>query len=243
MNKTKHIVLLLAGGCGQRMHSDCPKQFIEIDGIPIILHTMRAFQKHEWIDKIYVVCAPEWKDFITAHVQDEQINKFAGTFPAGETSFKSLCNGIDGLTTIYGKYEGNPTVLVHEAVRPLISHDIITQNIQVSHSYGNAITAIRSNEAYMISQNGTYSEESMPRETLFRAQTPQTFPLHELTDLFKEAERKGIKDSQSLFTLVREIYPHKPLYISQGNELNFKITHPEDAEILRAILVYRRENE
>lgn len=240
MNKTKHIVMLLAGGCGQRMHSNRPKQFMEIDGMPVILHTMRTFQQHEMIDQIYVVCAPEWESFVIQHAQAAHIDKFTDIFPAGETSYDSLLNGINGLSGSF-KNEENPFILVHEAVRPLISSDIITQNIRTCHTYGNAITAIRSNEAYMVSHDGICSENHLPRETLFRAQTPQTFPLHELNDFFRRADELGIPTSQSLFTLVREIYPEKPLFISSGSELNFKITHPEDIETLKAILAYRQE--
>lgn len=239
MNRKKHIVMLLAGGCGQRMHSNRPKQFMEIGGTPVILHTMCTFQQHEMIDQIYVVCAPEWESFIIQHAKAAQINKFTDVFPAGETSYDSLRNGINGLSASI-KDEENPIILVHEAVRPLVSPDIITQNIRTCHTYGNAITAIRSNEAYMVSHDGHCSEGHLPRETLFRAQTPQTFPLHELKDFFRKADEQGLSTSQSLFTLVREIYPEKPLFISSGSELNFKITHPEDIETLKAILAYRR---
>lgn len=239
MSQAKHIVLLLAGGCGQRMHSDRPKQFMEIEGEPIICHTMRAFETHEGIDHIYIVCAQEWNEFVTSCARSGGISKYSGTFPAGETSFDSLRNGVNGLNKVFNDTD-NPAILVHEAVRPLVTADTITQNILTFHTYGNAITGIRSNEAYMMSYDGIRSENSLPRETLFRAQTPQTFSLNELTSLFQKANEQGIKTSQSLFTLIREILPHQPLFISPGSELNFKITHPEDIETLKAIMTYQQ---
>ena len=242
MSKVKNIVLLLAGGCGQRMHSDCPKQFMKIDGVPVILHTMRAFQEHTAIDDIYVVCAPEWKDFVVACTLSGKITKFAGTFSAGETSFNSLQNGIKGLNAIF-KNDENPTVIVHEAVRPLIDSNIISRNLHTFQTYGNAITATRSNEAYMESSNGISSNRSLPRETLYKAQTPQTFSLDELNNMFRAADEKNIKTSQSLFTLVREVCPERELYISPGSELNFNITHPEDIETLKAIISYQHHKE
>ena len=158
-SKTLHIALLLAGGQGHRMHSDRPKQFIEVEGMPVISYTMQAFQQHPEIDRIYVVCNPEWAGFVEATARKGDIGKFSGVFPAGETSIDSLRNGIAGLNAaIAGQ---NPVVLTHEAVRPLVSTEIISRNLQTFRTYGNAVTAVRSNEAYMVSPGGTYSEESM----------------------------------------------------------------------------------
>lgn len=238
--KTLHIVLLLAGGKGHRMHCDRPKQFIEIEGMPVIFYTMQAFQQHPEIDRIYVVCNPEWNDFVKATAQKGDIGKFCNVFPAGETSIDSLRNGIIGLKASIT--DQDPIILTHEAVRPLVSSDVISQNLQTFRTYGNAVTAIRSNEAYMVSPNGIYSEESIPREQLFRAQTPLTFSLNELTDTFLQAEQVKIHHSQSLYTLIAEVFPSKKLYISPGSEQNFKLTLPEDIDTLKALLTYRNQN-
>lgn len=236
--QTPHIVLLLAGGQGFRMHSDRPKQFIEVEGMPVIFYTMRTFQEHPEIDRIYVVCNPEWNSFVETTAQKGGINKFCGTFPAGETSIGSLRNGIRGLESTFAHQ--NPVILTHEAVRPLVSADIISQNLLIFRTHGNAVTAIRSNEAYMVSANGVYSEKSIPRELLFRAQTPLTFSLNELTKAFCQAQENQIRHSQSLYTLITEVFPNKKLYISPGTELNFKLTVPEDINILKALLIYRQ---
>ena len=239
-SKTLHIALLLAGGQGHRMHSDRPKQFIEVEGMPVISYTMQAFQQHPEIDRIYVVCNPEWAGFVEATARKGSIGKFSGVFPAGETSIDSLRNGIAGLNAaIAGQ---NPVVLTHEAVRPLVSTEIISRNLQTFRTYGNAVTAVRSNEAYMVSPGGTYSEESIPRELLFRAQTPITFSLDELADAFNQAERVKLRRSQSLYTLVAEVFPSKRLYISPGSERNFKLTLPEDINTLKALLAYRKKD-
>ena len=107
------------------------------------------------------------------------------------------------------------------------------------HAYGNAITAVRSNEAYMVSEDGTSSRECIPRERLYRAQTPQTFYLDDLTEAFREATRKGMCDSQSLYTFMSDVFPGRALHIAPGSELNFKLTVPEDFDTLEAILSYR----
>ena len=116
MDKPLNVVLLLAGGHGFRMHTDRPKQFMEIAGEPVISYTLQAFQRHPEIDRIYVVCNPEWNEFVKTTARNGRISKLHTLFPAGDTSIDSLRNGIAGLHAELG--EQNPAVQTHEAVRP-----------------------------------------------------------------------------------------------------------------------------
>ena len=139
------VALLLAGGHGCRIHSDRPKQFMEVAGIPVIAYTMRTLQEHPDVDAMYVVCAAEWEDFVRETARVAGVDKLRGTFPAGGTSLQSVKNGVEGLRGVYGGR--NPVVLTHEAVRPLLSREMIDCNLRTFHAYGNAITAVRSNMA------------------------------------------------------------------------------------------------
>ena len=139
-----------------------------------------------------------------------------------------MCNGIHAL--VAAGVDSDSVVMVHDAVRPLISHDTITNNITVCRQYGNAITVIYSNEAYMRVTGSIEAAGFAMREDFMRAQTPHTFHLADLSALIDQADAQGITCSQSLFTLANEL-GHKPLYIAQGNMLNFKITLPIDVEI------------
>ena len=125
-------------------------------------------------------------------------------------------------------------VLVHDAVRPLVSYGIISRNIQLCRTQGNAITAIRSNEAYLQTEDSLVSHSYVPREALMRAQTPHTFPLSELKKILETARQKGIEEHQSLFTLCNEIGYH-PLYITKGDPINFKLTEPQDLKVYQAL--------
>ncbi len=240
MNRTPCIVLLLAGGQGCRMHSLRPKQFLTVEGAPVLAYPLRTFQHHDEIDRIYVVCAPEWSDFVERLAEEEGISKFVRTIPSGTTSIDSIRNGIEGIRQDYS--ESNPVVILHEAVRPLVSDETIGLNLKTFRTYGNAVTAIRSHEAYMVSSNGISSSAGIPREQLFRAQTPQTFFLNDIEEAFTRAEQAGLPASQSLYTLMTEVCGEKPLYIAQGDAINFKLTLPEDIELLKAILSYRRKS-
>ena len=232
MNNNKHIALLLAGGKSSRMNTSRPKQYLEVNGETVLKHTMRAFQLHPLIQDIYVVCARGWEDTVCDEAQSGEISKFRHAIIGGETSFQSLKNGIS-----YLMQEGIDTesiVLVHDAVRPLISQDIISRNIAVCLTHGNAITAVRSQEAFLVSDNGSVSNSYMPRENILRAQTPHTFPLKTLKEMMEKAAERGITRAQSLFTLANEL-GILPLHIAQGDIMNFKLTYPNDILIYQAL--------
>jgi 2-C-methyl-D-erythritol 4-phosphate cytidylyltransferase len=193
---------------------------------------MKAFQIHPLIQDIYVVCARGWEDTVQEEAQSGEITKFRHTIIGGDSSFQSLKNGINYL--LQEIKDTDSIVLVHDAVRPLISQDIISRNIAVCLTHGNAITAVRSQEAFLISENGSSSNSYMPRENLLRAQTPHTFPLKTLKEMMDKANEKGITHAQSLFTLANEL-GFLPLHIAQGDIMNFKLTYPNDILIYQAL--------
>lgn len=232
MKKSHNIALILAGGTGKRMNALMPKQFIEIDGETVLLHTMRAFQQHPLIYEIYIVCTPEWEDFVRSEARTGGIDKLKDIVLAGESSYASARNGIEHLFDMVK--EPDAIVLVHDAVRPLITQDIISRNIAVCLTHGNAITALTSHEAYLVTADGNSADGFMPREGLMRAQTPHTFPLAALRQMLQLADERGIKESQSIFTLAGEL-GIAPLHIAQGDLRNFKITEQPDILIYRAL--------
>ena len=225
----KHIALLLAAGQGNRLDASLPKQFVEVDGEPIVLHTMRAFDCHPLITDIYVVCTPGWEETVTGMALG--VSKFRRSVTGGEQVMDSLRKGIAALA------ENEPEeslVLVHDAVRPLITQGIITRSIEVCAAHGNAITALPSHEAFLCTDDGETSDRFIPRHQLMRAQTPHTFPLSTLNDMMQDATRCGIRQTQSLYTLANELH-RTPLHIALGDLLNFKITVAEDLRLYRAL--------
>lgn len=229
---SKRIALILAGGRGTRFNSMRPKQYFEVDGKPVIYYTMKSFERHPGVTDIYVVCSPEWNEYIEAQAGLREITKFRGCLRSGNTSFLSMRNGVEALAKMGQSPDG--IVMVHDAVRPLLTQDIITNNIIACEQYGNAITVIYSNESYMKVSGGVSGTGYALREEYMRAQTPHTFRLGDLCDLLAEADAQGVEHSQSLFTLVNEL-DFCPLYIAQGDIINFKITQPQDLKIFRAL--------
>ena len=232
MNKPRTIALILAGGEGTRAAQSIPKQYVQIEGIPILAYTMRTFDRHPLIDDIYVVCRDEWADLVRRTATELAFSKFCDTIPAGDTSHASIRNGVNTLASLTPPLDpqpsasSDPIVLVHDGVRPLVSSAVITDAVTVCLRHGNAIAAMQGEEAYMTGD--AFKATSMiPREQLWGAQTPHTFRLSTLVSVFQEADAKGISDSQSLYTLMAEL-GRWPLYKSRGERVNLKITHPED---------------
>ena len=127
-------------------------------------------------------------------------------------------------------------VLIHDAVRPLLSQDIISSNIAICKAYGYAITGIKCREAILESSDGFTTKTSIPRDTLIRTQTPQTFRLGNIIKAHELAKQKGIIDSVASCTLVAELNEDIEMHIVPGSEKNIKITTVEDLEILKALM-------
>lgn len=222
-----HIALLLAGGDGTRAAQSVPKQYVQIEGIPLLAYTMRAFDRHPLIDAIFVVCRDEWADLVRRTATELAFSKFCGTVEAADTCIGSIRNGVKRLEETYLSSEPfDPIILVHDGVRPLVSSAVIADAIAVCQRHGNAIAAVQGEEAFMTG-DAMKATSMIPREQLWGAQTPHTFPLSTLVRVFKEADRQGVYESQSLYTLMAELH-HWPLYKSRGERVNWKITHPED---------------
>lgn len=228
-----NIALLIAGGSGNRMGQDIPKQFMHVDGCPIIIHTMNCFQKHPDIDSIAVVCLKGWETVLQAYANQFNINKLKWIFPGGNSGMQSIRNGIYGLKD--NGCTAEDLVLIHDSVRPLLGQDIISNNIATCKAYDYAITGIQCREAILESEDGFSAMKSIPRDKLIRTQTPQTFKLGNILKVHEEAKIKGIKDSVASCTLIAEV-GGREMHIVPGSEKNIKITTVEDLEILKALI-------
>lgn len=230
--------LVLAGGQGMRVGAAVPKQFVGVGGHPVVAHTMTAFQSSPQVCHIHVVCAPEWQAFVRRAAGEAGVDKLRTLPEAGDTGIHSLLNGLQALSDFYaGEEPEHVWVMTHDSVRPLLTPALIRANLDVMRRSGNAITAIQSPEAYMLSADGIQSRELVEREVLWRAQTPMTFTLGFLQRTLLRPWREGtLPPSQSLYTLVRLLCPTMPLFIAPGSPLNFKLTTAEDLHTLGKLL-------
>ncbi len=231
-----NIAMLIAGGSGQRMKQDIPKQFINVNDRPVIVYTLEAFQKHPNIDAIAVVCLEGWGEILKAYANQFNITKLKWVFGGGNNGQASLRNGVMGLAKVA---KGDDMVLIHDAIRPMVSQEIISDNISCCMQHGSAITVIPCAEAMLLTSDKESSKESVPREHLARTQTPQAFYLDKLVWAHEEAGKRGISNSIATCTLMIEL--GEEIFFSTGSEKNLKLTTTDDIEIFKALLHSKKD--
>lgn len=231
------VALLTAAGVGTRMGQDIPKQFMHVDNKPLIIHTMTAFQNHPSIDAIIVVTLPEWKAVLRAYAKQFNITKLRWIADGGETGQKSIRNGLNLLKN---ELNNDDIVMIHDGNRCLVSADIISDSLATYHNYGCAVAAIPCVEAVFRSEDdGRSSSISIPREQLFRTQTPHTYSLGKLLWAHETAEQKGITNTAATCVLMQKL--GEKIFFSKGSEMNLKITTVDDMEIFEALLHTKKE--
>lgn len=232
-----NIALIIAGGVGNRMGQDIPKQFLNVNDKPVIVYTMERFQNNDEIDVIAVVCISGWETMLRAYANQFGIAKLMHIIPGGENGQGSIRNGIEELCKHYSK---DDIVLVHDAIRPMVSGKIISDCISTVKEKGSAIVTIPCQEAMLETEDGISTNKSYPRENLKRTQTPQGFFLGDIASAHKEAIKKGITNSVASCTMMVEL--GKTIYFSPGSEKNIKLTTVDDIEIFKALLAAEKSN-
>lgn len=235
-----NIALLTAAGSGTRMHQSIPKQFMDVDGIPVIAYTMMAFQGSPDIDAIGVVCLAGWEDTLREIASAHNIGKLKWVFQGGASNQESIGNGLRGLMA--SGCSRDDIVLVHDGVRPLVDNRIIADNIATCKEYGYAVTGLLCKEAIMQLQDGCLDEIEYPREMLVRTQTPHTYRLGALLDAHNQAIEKGVNGTVASCTLMAAL-GNKNQHLVTGSERNgLKLTLSEDVDLFRAMIRLNTDN-
>lgn len=233
----KNIALIIAGGVGARMGQDIPKQFINVNDKPLIIYTLEAFQKHPNIDAIEVVCVDGWETILSSYCKQFNISKLEKIVRGGVNGQDSIRNGVYDIAE---RYNNDDIILIHDAIRPLVSAEIISDCIRVATKYGNAISTIPCAEAMLSTIDGLSSSAQVPRDNLKRTQTPQASTVGKLVEMHKKALSSNITASVATCTMFIEL--GEKLFLSLGSEKNIKITTAEDLEIFKALLITKRDS-
>ncbi|MFG6333281.1 MAG: 2-C-methyl-D-erythritol 4-phosphate cytidylyltransferase [Lachnospiraceae bacterium] len=231
----KQIALIIAGGSGQRMHQDIPKQFLNVYDKPVIIYTLEAFQRHPCIDGIVVVCVEGWIQILEAYCRQFGITKLESIVPGGENGQDSIRAGVGDIAS---RHEPVDLVLIHDAIRPLVSEEIISDCIRVARQYGNAVSVVPCTSAMLCTRDGESSDEQISRDNLKVTQTPQCASVETLVKAHREALERGITNTVATCTLFIEL--GRRLHFSLGSEKNIKLTSVDDLEIFEALLNARK---
>lgn len=227
-----NTALIFAGGTGKRMgNAGRPKQFLELHGKPIIIHTLEHFDRHPDIDAIAVVCIADWIDYLKDQLERWRIRKVRWIVPGGQTSQESTRAGLDALAqNCFGQ---NTIVLIHDGVRPLITEKLISDNIAAVKQYGNAITAAPAIETIITVDDSEDVTALIDRQTCRLARAPQSFYLKDIIAMHQRAIADGYDEMIDSASLM--IHYGAKLHLVEGPAENIKITTPSDFYIFKAI--------
>ena len=236
-----NTALIFAGGTGTRMNTKTkPKQFLELNGKPIIIHTIDIFEQHPDIDVIAVVCLESWIPYMKGLLERYHIEKVKFVVPGGETGQQSIRRGLDAIWADESVPKDS-LVLIHDGVRPLINEEIISSCIECAKQYGNAITVTPAIETVITVSDNDEVDKIVDRSKCRLARAPQTFRLCDIMEAHKRAVEDGalnMIDSAMLMS-----HYGATLHVVEGPVENIKITTPSDFYVFRAIYEARENSQ
>lgn len=230
-----NIPIIFAGGSGTRMNTKSrPKQFLELNGKPIIIYTIELFDNHPDIDGIIVVCLESWIPFLEKMIKKFEINKVVRIVPGGMSGQESIYKGLCATEEyISAKEKEDAIVLIHDGVRPLITEETITDNIRMASEKGNCITCVPATETFVVTQKDGSLEIPSRKDSLI-ARAPQTFKLKDIITAHRKAQAEGIGDFIDSCTMMS--YYGYQMNTIIGPMENIKITTPTDFFVFRAMV-------
>lgn len=235
MEQKKIFGVILAGGKGSRMGNvEKPKQFMELGGKPILVHTVEKFVIQPGFDEIIVLSPKQWlnhtQDILRKYIPGvDKIRVIAG----GDTRNETIMNAIDYIEKQFGLTD-ETIIVTHDSVRPFISHRILEENIQAAMEYGACDTVVPATDTIVCSENGEIISDIPDRSKMYQGQTPQSFKAKKLKELYEslsEKEKEILTDACKIMVLKGE-----KVQLIEGEVCNIKITYPYDMKVAEALL-------
>lgn len=232
-----NIALIMAGGLGQTLLQDIPKQFLNVYDKPIIIYALEVFQKHSQIDMIVISCLDGWQEMCKAYARQFGITKLKAVVTGGPDGQTSAVNGLMEMEPYCGK---DDIVVIHDAIRPMVTEEIITDCIRVCMKNGCGVAAVRCQEPVIRSLDGVKGLETFERYEMMRTQTPQAYHYGELRKIYDEAREKKIQFGIHVNTLLTSL--GREVYFSKGSDKNLKILTLDDLDIFKALCVTGKDD-
>lgn len=232
----KNIAVILAGGVGRRMGAELPKQFMVVKGCPVIIHTIRNFQKNDQIDGILIVCVKEWIDYLKNMITEYQMTKVQWIIEGGDTVHDSTRNAVFFLRTVL---EDDDYVIIHDAARPILPQEAIFALLDTAHRKGNASLAIPCHETIIYTDDQISGIKQLDRNKTMRVQTPQAYCYSMLRELYEMAEKDNIHNV--VYADLLAIHYGKRVFFSKGFSNNIKVTNQEDISLVSSLMDFSED--
>ena len=236
---SKTVAIVVAGGVGSRMGLDLPKQFVEVEGKPVLFYTLEGFQNHPMVDEIVLVCIDGWQDDVRAWAAQYGISKLTQIVSGGASVQESIRNGVFSLE---GHCDSDDIVIVHDGIRPLVDASVLTDVVEKSKIFGNAVTSLPYNEQIFLvdDKDPSTTVRYIPRETLRRVSTPQAYRFDLIDPAYHEAFEKEIGIYGSSYTNTMMVELGHRLHFAKGSDKNIKLTTPGDLEWFKVYIKQSR---
>lgn len=225
-------VIIPAAGRGKRMGASVNKPFLTLGGEPVLLHTLRVFDTHPQVDEIVVVAAEQEAERVRELLRNRGLTKVTQVIPGGAERQESVFRGLKVLSAEW--------VLVHDAVRPFVTHDRIDALLEAVRLHEAAVLAVPLKDTVKIVDDAGVVEETPDRSRLWAVQTPQAFRRALLEDAHRRAGEEGFLGTDDAM-LVEKL--GVDVRVVPGDYANIKLTTPEDLVVAEAILTMRRNSD
>lgn len=213
------------------MGAEIPKQFLEVAGKPIIVHSIENFQKNPQVEKILVVCVKDWVDKAWALVKEYSLTKVEWIVEGGSTGHDSIRNGVFFLKD---KLDADDYVIVHDAVRPVLPQKAIDELIKVAHDKGNASSSIECHPPIVYTEDHESGISDVDREHVMLTASPQMFKYSLALHCYEQAEEENYHTST--FTSSLLIHCGERVFFARGTQCNIKVTQKADLALFEALL-------
>lgn len=224
-----NYAIIVAAGKGTRMHADINKQFINIEGKPILYYSIDRFSKNEFIDGIVLVCAKREIEYCRREIVEKyNFTKVLDIVEGGDERQNSVLNGLNAL----GKYKCN-IVLIHDGARPFVTDRMINDGIKFSKLYGACACGVEPKDTIKVKNEEGFSIDTLDRGKLVMVQTPQCFYYRLILECHRKILEEGLEVTDD--TMVVEHYENK-VYLYRGSYNNIKITVPDDLNTAKMIV-------
>ena len=231
--------LLFAGGVGRRMNTKAlPKQFLQINDKPIIIHTIEQFDNHPEIDSICVVCVEDWLEHLKSLLEEFKVKKVRYVVGGGDTALNSQYNGLKAISN---NLSADDIVLIHDGVRPIIDAKLISECIASVKEYGSGICVAPATETIIRADEDGFIKSTVLRSECMLARAPQCFYTKDILEVHEQSIKDNNHDHVDSATMM--LAYGKNLHIVSGPAENLKVTTPVDFYICKALLDARKSSE
>lgn len=193
-----NIAIVIAGGSGNRFGAKIPKQYVKVNNEPVILHTLRIFQYADCIDRIVLVCSKEWETYNKILKTTHDLSKLTDVVQGGDTRFASIYNGI---AFCCNQFDEQDVLVIHDAVRPCITEELLENNIKMARLCGAALAAVPCFDTMFISGNGDFAEGVFPAKNCLKGK-----PLYQLKRIWQLHAIKKQLNSTFLQILLQHFF-------------------------------------